>query len=561
MVTIGKAMSENITLSLDDVVAGGNSGSTKAKLTVDVWGGADQPGAGLDHSLKVSFNGREVAAKRFDGLLAQNIEATLDAVRQGSNVVRLTMPLDTGYRFDAINVNSISVDYPSRFVAKNGRLDFKSTFSKFRVNGFTRASLPNGSDDLVIMRKDDDGTASINSKVVSCRSSGCVVQFGGAGRLAQYYVSSKSALRAPELSPLPVAQDITSGAAKYLIISHPDFIGTTGGNHLETLQTELRAEMGSADIVDVETIYAQFGSHLFDPLAIKSYIKFAHANRGTRYVLLVGGDVYDYRRFENEDATSFIPSLYAATGNNITYAPVDAKYVDLNDDNVPDLPIGRLPVRTASQLQVLMKKRRDYINRDYAGTALLVADSYDQVQQYDFASDAEEIAQDYLGDFDINRAYVDDASVSQARSKVRQSIQEGVSLTAFFGHSSTNQWSFNGLFTGSDAARLSNLGKPTVVMQWGCWNAYYVSPNEDSMGHRFMMEGDRGAVAVMGATTLTNANSERKLARLVFERLSNGERLGDAVTSAKQEYAQDYPNDLDVLLGWTVLGLPDLFVN
>jgi hypothetical protein len=68
-------------------------------------------------------------------------------------------------------------------------------------------------------------------------------------------------------------------------------------------------------------------------------------------------------------------------------------------------------------------------------------------------------------------------------------------------------------------------------------------------------------VAVMGASTLTNADSERKLAKLVFARLANGERLGDAVTNAKQEHAVDNPNDLDVLLGWTVLGLPDLFIN
>jgi len=81
------------------------------------------------------------------------------------------------------------------------------------------------------------------------------------------------------------------------------------------------------------------------------------------------------------------------------------------------------------------------------------------------------------------------------------------------------------------------------------------------MGHRFMMEGDRGAVAVMGASTLTDANNERVLARLVFERLANGERLGDAVTNAKQEYAQENPGDLDVLLGWTVLGMPELFIN
>jgi len=75
------------------------------------------------------------------------------------------------------------------------------------------------------------------------------------------------------------------------------------------------------------------------------------------------------------------------------------------------------------------------------------------------------------------------------------------------------------------------------------------------------MEGENGAVSVMGATTLTNANSERLLARLVFARLANGERLGDAVINAKQEYAVDFPNDLDVLLGWTILGFPELFVN
>ena len=37
--------------------------------------------------------------------------------------------------------------------------------------------------------------------------------------------------------------------------------------------------------------------------------------------------------------------------------------------------------------------------------------------------------------------------------------------------------------------------------------------------------------------------------------------IGNAITDAKQEYAEDYPNDLDVLLGWTLLGLPDLVIN
>lgn len=561
MVAIGEPLSETIVLDLDDVAAGGNTGGATPKLSVDLWGGANQPGVAKDHSMNVSFNGVEVAGRRFDGLAAQKIETTIDNVRAGTNVVRLNMPLDTGYAFDAVNVNSVTVDYPSQFVAKSDRLDFTSTFGKFRIRGFSASSLPNRSDDLVVMREDAAGLTSIQTKAVGCRGDSCSVQIGGTGRAAHYYVSSVSALHSAEFSALPLESDITSGNAKYLIISHPDFIGAAGNNYLEQLEGAMRSEMGSADVVNVESIYAQFGHHLFDPLAIKDYIKFAHDNRGTRYVLLVGGDVYDYRRFENEDATSFIPSIYAATGSNITYAPVDAKYVDFTDENVPALPIARLPVRTTAELGLLMKKRQDYLDRDYAGKALLVADHYDAVQQYDFSNDADAITNEFLTGFSVEKVYADDLGTSQARAEIRDNIKQGVTLTSFFGHSSTNQWSFNGLFTGPDAARLDNPGKPTVVMQWGCWNAYYVSPNEDSMGHRFLMEGDRGAVSVMGATTLTNADNERKLARLVFKRLATGETLGTAVTNAKQEYARDFPNDLDVLLGWTVLGFPELLVN
>lgn len=563
MVAVGKAMSETFTVNLSEVAPGGNDGVTGAKMEIDVWGATNLQGQANDHHVKVAFNGRELVASRFDGLRSKTLSAPLEGQVTGSNKVKITLPMDTGYAFDAVNVNEINVTYPRRFMASENRLSFESRQSKFRVQGLR----PNGTDqgghptiDAVVMRENDEGVASLSNVRSRCRST-CTIELGGTGQLATYHVAGTDALYEPELVPLPLEDDIRSGNARYLIISHPDFIGSNGNYGLESLATELQSEMGSVAIVDVESIYAQFGHHLFDPQAIQDYVRFAHANRGTEYVLLVGGDVYDYRQFENEDATSFIPSIYAATGNNITFAPVDAKYVDLNDDNVPDLPIARLPVRTTAQLKTLLAKRAGYVNRDYAGTALLVADGYDDAQQYDFDEDADEIDNEYLQNFSVAKAYVDEIGVSQARQRVRELINQGTALTAFFGHSSTNQWSFSGLFTGPDAAGLDNAGRPTVVTQWGCWNAYYVSPNEDSMGQRFMMEGEQGAVAVMGASTLTNADSERRLAKMVFARLANGEKLGDAVTNAKQEYAQTHPNDLDVLIGWTILGFPEIVVN
>lgn len=573
LVALGaKPTTENVTMDLKDMAPGGNSGSTKAKLSVNVWGASNIPGPNNDHHVQVRFNGQEVVSSRFDGLKSEQMEVELETLRDGANQVQLRLPADTGYAFDAVNLNKVEVAYPRKFRAIDDRLSFSSTYNKFIIPGFA----PTGVDgagrpeaEILVVREDENGVSIIENAQARCRDT-CRISVPGAGKLANYHVATTDSMHPAVVDALPIEQDIDSGEAKYLIISHPDFIGSDGNNRLEALAAELTSELGSADVVDVEAIYAQYGHHLFDPQSIRDYIKqsakpTSQGGRGTEYILLVGGDVYDYRQFETQDATSFIPSIYAATGNNVTFAPVDAKYADLDDDNVPDLAIARLPVRTTSQLEILLNKRTQYLAKTYGGKALLVADDYDDIQQYSFSDDADEIEADYLtpsnGWTDIEKAYVDDLGVRAARTKVVSEINGGTSLTAFFGHSSTNQWSFNGLFTGPDAAGLSNQGKPTVVTQWGCWNAYYVSPSEDSMGHRFMMEGDRGAVAVMGASTLTNADSERRLARLVFERLANGERLGDAVTNAKQEYAQTSPGDLDVLLGWTVLGLPELFIN
>jgi len=47
----------------------------------------------------------------------------------------------------------------------------------------------------------------------------------------------------------------------------------------------------------------------------------------------------------------------------------------------------------------------------------------------------------------------------------------------------------------------------------------------------------------------------------VFENISNGQNLGDAILNAKQAYALVNPSDLDVLLGWSLLGFPETVVN
>jgi len=53
------------------------------------------------------------------------------------------------------------------------------------------------------------------------------------------------------------------------------------------------------------------------------------------------------------------------------------------------------------------------------------------------------------------------------------------------------------------------------------------------------------------------------MAGLLFRQLMLGRTIGDAVVTAKRRLAASTPHQLDVLLGWTVLGFDDMpvFIN
>ncbi len=165
--------------------------------------------------------------------------------------------------------------------------------------------------------------------------------------------------------------------AQYLIISHPDFIGG-----LQPLVPARQAQGLTVSVVDVNDLYAQYTYGIFDPQAIKQYIAYAAKNLGTQYVLLVGGDTYDYRNYLGKNSISFIPSLYVTTGPIAKFVPADPLYADLNGDNVPDLAIGRFPVRTTAELTMMVNKTLAYAGKIYGRTAVFASDLNDGIVSF-----------------------------------------------------------------------------------------------------------------------------------------------------------------------------------
>ncbi|MCB0246622.1 MAG: hypothetical protein KDI12_24645, partial [Anaerolineae bacterium] len=533
-------------LSAPDLVASG-----AVTLTVDLWGGTDWPGDGPDHHVVVAVNGEPVAEASFNGIIAQTIEVALPAglLHTGSNSLALVTPGDTGVAWDVVMLDGYSLSYPRALKARQDQLHFSATGERFTVTGLSSA-------DVVVYRLEGNTPVRLGQVLVSAAGGGYQATFAGMENDATYLVSTAASLATPELQPARPPRDITSGTAQYLMIVHPDFAAG-----IEPLAQYHRSHGMDVRVVDAEDVYRQFSYGEFDPQAIHDFIAYAAEHMGTEMVLLVGGDSYDYRHYLGQNSISFIPSLYAATDPVLVkFAPVDPLYADLDGDRVPDLPIGRFPVRTAAELNTLVAKTLAYATKDYGQTAVFAADKQDGPLSFEADSDA--LIDQLPPGWAVERAYLDDLGVSAARASLLAKINQGVALTGFFGHSGMTHWSFENLFTTADARALTNTDRPTVVTQWGCWNTYHVQPDYNTLGHTLLLSGDRGAAAVLGAATLTRASSDRALGQLVTPRLAQpGVSIGVAVQDAKATLATTQPDMADVLLGWTLLGDPALVVT
>ena len=574
-------------------------------------GGTDLPEA-PDHHAQLKVNNLLIDDQEFDGFEAVELSGILSGnqLTGVNDSIEVNLPYDLGLPFDFVILDKFSIQYPRKLMAIDNRLLFESENKQYRVSGFD--------DEVVVYQVAPDGSVieltkgtafvdennkhglefseHVNKKtrknsvyimkfseyIENYRNHGDGLSFSqfvkkfrkqlnkeakSQNLAKQFFAVTENSYLQAGISTTITEENISSGSAEYLVIAHSDFYGEA----LDRL-VQLRQGKYSVKVVNVEQIYAQFGAHVSNPEVIKDYIKFAVNNLSTRMVVLVGGDTYDYKNYIS-NSVSFIPTLYVPVENGkvfINFTPSDASYGDLDDDGIPDIPIGRLPVRTAAEMALVVDKIEDYENRANLGVAsydrksIFVADHLDNGTGYSFTNDA-----DALIDFmpqswkdnitDAEKAYLEQDGGTQAKTELIDAINSGVSLVSFVGHSNHLQWSFSNpvLFNTTDAQNLLNTDKPSVFTQWGCWNTYYVLPDGNALGQILMLNGSNGAATVLGASTLTQADTERGLANFLYQKMFEpGKPLGEAVIEAKQAYSTINPSAEDVFLGWQILGDP-----
>jgi hypothetical protein len=535
-------LSQSFSIPVDHLVGNG-----PATLHVNLWGVTDWQAITPDHHVVIALNGVEVAKRTFDGLVNVPLELPVPSgvVKPGANTLTITLPGDTGADFDLVHLESYGITYPRAFRASNGQLTFPGNGGKFQIT-----SLP--SSQVVVYSQNGRSLTRYAQVVTTPESDGSTTAtFAGQRGSATYFVSTVAALRKPHIRPARLDTPLFVGRANYLIIAHASFL-----DGLAPLIAVRQQQGFAVHVVDVEDLYARYSGGVVDPLAIQRYIRAAYQRMGIEYVLLVGGDSYDYHNYLGIGSTSFIPTLYAQTAHEVRFTPADALFADVNNDQVPDLSIGRFPVRTHRELDALVAKTLAYTPG--SRSAVFAADRKEGALS--FANISDQWIADLPAEWAArtSTAYIDDLEVAGARSTLSAALNQGVALANYLGHSGPSAWSFENLFTDADAATLTNV-VPIVALQWGCWNGYFSEPQYDTLSNRLLLHGRNGAAAAVGATTLTKVASDHAIGtRVLRNALQLGQPLGKAILLAKKELAGEFAVRKDVILGLTVLGDPAL---
>jgi hypothetical protein len=304
---------------------------------------------------------------------------------------------------------------------------------------------------------------------------------------------------------------------------------------LAPLLDRRRAQGYSAAVVDVQAIYDAWSDGQTDPRAIRNFLRYARNTWATPpiAVTLVGDGTADPLNYVRRNNTNFIPPFLAHVDPYIGETACENCYAQLDGDDplsdpLPDVPLGRLPVKSVSELQSLITKIIAYetgpIAPDWQSRELFVADNYREADGQidsagDFALQSDVLAAHLPQGVEARKLYYDpspnrpnepwrEPDALRANQQTLKLFGEGAAIVTYIGHSSQFQWavtdlsvqpsSLLGLY---DSDALTNLGRPAIVRELTCLTAAFHTPafSGTTIDERLLL-APGGAVAIWGST-------------------------------------------------------------
>jgi hypothetical protein len=339
-----------------------------------------------------------------------------------------------------------------------------------------------------------------------------------------------------------------AGGYDLVIVSHGDFMGS-----LSSLEALRRSQGLSVGVVDIEDVYDEFSYGMKSPQALKNFLSHAKSSwsRPPRFVLLVGDASFDPRNYLGYGDQDYVPTKLIDTVHLETAS--DDWFVDFDNDGLPDMAIGRLPVQTAEEAATVVSKLIGYEKSGEKKEAILVADRADNPNDFDFEGSSEGVRALLPASILVRKIFRGQFSTdAQARAELLGGISQGPVLVNYMGHGSLGVWRGD-LLTVNDAESLINGLQLPLFVNMTCLNGFFQAPYADSMAEGLLKAQGGGAIAIWASSGMTEPDKQALMNKEMIRVLFNGQGLtfGEAMKRAKAA-----TSDLDVRRTWVLFGDP-----
>ncbi|TVR42301.1 MAG: T9SS C-terminal target domain-containing protein [Bacteroidia bacterium] len=337
-------------------------------------------------------------------------------------------------------------------------------------------------------------------------------------------------------------------------------------------------------IVTTDQVYHEFSSGSPDISAIRNFLRMFYERAGTpdqmpAYLLLFGNGTYD-----NKDLLGFggnlIPTYqsYASISFRASYMTDD--YFGLLGENegqdaagVVDIGIGRFPVRTLEQAEMLVDKTIRYEKRipgmepgednldftgvvsnyaDWRNNVVFVADDGDNNTHFLHAEEFADELQANHPQYNIQKIYLDayqqvtlagGLRYPDVNRAINEAVNRGVLLINYIGHGGKRGLAQQRVLTFEDIAGWNNKYNMPVFMTATCEFSSFDHPDPDDLyaGVRIVLKPIGGTVALFTTTRLAWSGNNKTLNANFMETMfsadadGNNYRMGDLIRIAKEK--------------------------
>ena len=532
-----------------DFVMSGNPTYGRRTFTLDVPGMANASGAtlqvrlqgaakGTEHKARVQLNGVPVGELTWTDFGATTTTLALPAgvLLDGANQVEIEGVLAPSASYDVFFVDGFKVGYKRYARPAGGAIEAGLT-------GAIKAG-PFNATPMAL-----DITKRFSPTLLSGGS------FAG-GNLSMALPSGTKAVFAAESFVSPVSY--RSANEPYLNTRRGDYIVIAPASMASgaTALASLRQKSGGKGatmktvVAELEQVYDEFSYGNVTPHAIRAYLAATKTwSPQPRFVVLAGTGTLDYRSLEQPSGP--MPPMMISTPDGL-YAS-DSKFADANNDGVPELAIGRIPVSSNAELLAYVAKLREHSASAATNPIAFTADAQDQGLDFGQASDESSLP---LAGRPSTRLHVGEIGAQAARDGLLDVWQNDTPLVSWIGHGGVDQLANSGILTAGDAPSLLASGRLPVLVAMTCTINRFELGFTEALGSALTRQVDGGALAVWSATGLSNHEDARAMQRTFMKlaaenpQLKVGELIVRTLTAHPGETAGIY-----VLLGDPAIAL------